>query len=107
MAQSLPNARHIVLKPFAGNFATEQIHLIVIAFVYLEHKQILSSKFESNMHVSYLCLDFPSRIAKVQNEMRAVSSVRACLHGGGGPQVGEVTRLGGVTRLSTQALTLM
>ena len=25
---------------------------------------------------------------------------RACLHGGGEPQVGEVTRLGGVTRLS-------
>ena len=24
----------------------------------------------------------------------------ACLHGDGGPQVGEVTRLGGVTRLS-------
>ena len=24
--------------------------------------------------------------------------LRACLHGGGGPQVGEVTRLGGVTR---------
>ena len=27
-------------------------------------------------------------------------NLRACLHGGGGPQVGEVTRLGGVTRLS-------
>ena len=26
--------------------------------------------------------------------------LRACLHGVGGPQVGEVTRLGGVTRLS-------
>ena len=26
--------------------------------------------------------------------------IRACLHEGGGPQVGEVTRLGGVTRLS-------
>ena len=26
--------------------------------------------------------------------------VRACLHGGGGTQVGEVTRLGGVTRVS-------
>ena len=26
--------------------------------------------------------------------------LRACLHGGGGPQVGEVNRLGGVTRLS-------
>ena len=25
--------------------------------------------------------------------------IRACLHGGGGPQVGEVTRLDGVTRL--------
>ena len=25
---------------------------------------------------------------------------RACLHGGGGPQVGEVTRLGEVTHLS-------
>ena len=32
---------------------------------------------------------------------------RACLHGGGGPQVGEVTRLGGVTRLSIQSLILM
>ena len=27
-------------------------------------------------------------------------SFRTCLHGVGGPQVGEVTRLGGVTRLS-------
>ena len=26
--------------------------------------------------------------------------LRACLHGGGGPQVGEVTRLDRVTRLS-------
>ena len=26
--------------------------------------------------------------------------LRACLHGGGVPQVGEVARLGGVTRLS-------
>ena len=28
------------------------------------------------------------------------SFVRVCLHGDGGPQVGEVTLLGGVTRLS-------
>ena len=26
--------------------------------------------------------------------------LKACLHGGGGPQVGEVTHLGGVTCLS-------
>jgi len=30
----------------------------------------------------------------------AVSCIRACLHRGGGPQVGEETRLGGVTCLS-------
>ena len=29
-----------------------------------------------------------------------ITTFRACLHGGGGPQVGEVTRLGGVTTLS-------
>ena len=28
-----------------------------------------------------------------------LTSLGACLHGGGGPQVGEVTRQGGVTRL--------
>ena len=33
--------------------------------------------------------------------------LRAYLHGGGGPQVGEVTRLGGVARLSIQSLILM
>ena len=33
--------------------------------------------------------------------------LNACLHGGGGPQVGEVTRLDGVTRLSIQSLILM
>ena len=31
---------------------------------------------------------------------RRLRRLRACLHGGGGPQVGEVTRLSGVTRLS-------
>ena len=32
---------------------------------------------------------------------------RACLHGGGGPQVGEITRLGGVTRQSIYSLILI
>ena len=34
-------------------------------------------------------------------------ALSACLHGGGGPQEGEVTLLGGVTRLSIQSLILM
>ena len=33
-------------------------------------------------------------------EWKVTVTIRACLHGGGGPRVGEVTRLGGVTRLS-------
>ena len=35
---------------------------------------------------------------------RHVDAYRASLHGGGGLQVGKVTRLGRVTRLSTQSL---
>ena len=31
---------------------------------------------------------------------RLRAPLRACLHGGGGPQLGEVTHLGGVTDLS-------
>ena len=40
-------------------------------------------------------------------EIWCLTSLRACLHGGGGPQVGEVTRSGGFTRLSIQSLILM
>ena len=36
-----------------------------------------------------------------------VCDLRACLHGGGGPHVGNVIRLGGVTRLSIKSLILI
>ena len=35
-----------------------------------------------------------------KTKSQARTLIRACLHGVVGPQVGEVTRLGGVTRLS-------
>ena len=38
-------------------------------------------------------------IASIYNIMK-LPDVGACLHGGGGPLVAEVTSLGGVTRLS-------
>ena len=38
---------------------------------------------------------------------RPLCLIRACLHRGGGPQVGEVTRLGGEIRQSIQSLVLM
>ena len=36
-----------------------------------------------------------------------IDGLRACLHGGGGPQVGDETRLGGVTHLTIQSLLLI
>ena len=41
------------------------------------------------------------------NKPTFLCALRACLHGGGGPQVGEVTCLDGVTRLSIKSLILM
>ena len=35
-----------------------------------------------------------------KNHLQPELQYRACLHEGGGPQVGEVTRLGGVTHMS-------
>ena len=39
-------------------------------------------------------------ISALSYKLTLRQSAKACLHGGGGPLVGEVTRLGGVTRLS-------
>ena len=39
--------------------------------------------------------------------LRACHKLRACLHRGGGPHVGEVTCLGGVTRLPIKSLNLI
>ena len=48
-----------------------------------------------------------ARTTKRVLERQEIRLVRGCLHGGGGPQVGEVTRFGGVTRLSIKSLILM
>ena len=43
----------------------------------------------------------PALMCLFYGEVQLIESqLRACLHGGGGPQAGEVTSLGGVTRLS-------
>ena len=53
---------------------------------------------------SFLVLEttrFMTDIKEVRNFVLSIDRfLRACLHGGRGPQVGEVARLGGVTRLS-------
>ena len=43
-------------------------------------------------------------LAKYTEIMLLLFTLRACFHGGGGPQVGEVTCLGGLTLLSIQSL---
>ena len=67
------------------------------------------SLFMLQLYTSERCLVFPKVQPSACYEKLPYSYFRptplawllsACLHGGGGPQVGEVTRLGGVTRLS-------
>ena len=43
-------------------------------------------------------------LAKYTEIMLLLFTLRACFHGGGGPQVGEVICLGGLTLLSIQSL---
>ena len=64
-----------------------------------------SSKFRVNRakniepsHVNEMSGQIVQPVENSSGVMR--NRFRACLHGGGGPQVGEVTRLRGVTRLS-------
>ena len=55
------------------------------------------------IHVLYIhtCESYEwTAIALTEICSNYLSLVRACLHGGGGPQVGEVTCFGGVTCLS-------
>ena len=46
--------------------------------------------------IAYMFISVPKKTSK----SRDLKTLRACLHVGWGPQVGEVTRLGGVTCLS-------
>ena len=62
---------------------------------------------QKNNKVSFVFHPFAEKEINLSKEeslvmccVRKGERLRACLHGGGGPQVGEVTRLGGVTRLS-------
>ena len=63
------------------------------------------------MTISFVCL-VPVRLllsskAVLYHNLLHKGLFRPCLHGGGGPQVGEVTSLGGVTRLSIWSLILI
>ena len=61
----------------------------------------LQDGFQNRDKVLHLVYPPKFRITVVWNFILGMSVVlKACLHGGGGPQVGEVTRLGGVTRPS-------
>ena len=50
---------------------------------------------------------FVCKLKTTHEPCLGITIVRVCLHGGRGPQVGEVTRLGGVTRLSRYSLILI
>ena len=69
--------------------------IIIIIIKIISHNHNVNN-YNKWYHVKVLWLHH--RISAAININAAF--LRACLHGGGGPQVGEVTRLGGVTRLS-------
>jgi len=47
-----------------------------------------------------ICITVPLALYIIQDKLKESKTLRACLCGGEGPQVDEVTCLGGVTRLS-------
>ena len=83
-------------------------------------RKTVTSQPANNIYISYsfiyyFCYIFTLRILhnphflqsalciprfQTKSQIWLLCFLRVCLHGGGGPQVGEVTRLGGVTRLS-------
>ena len=74
-------------------------------------KQFHSDKtLKSNATVfaasNFLAILFYMKLHKafVGKRSKISGKLRACSHGGGGPQVGEVLRVGGVTNLSIQSL---
>ena len=62
--------------------------------LFLSYKPVLQKTAELHKFVDVL--ENSSNVSKFGLRQR----LRACLHGGGGLQVGQVTQVGGVTRLS-------
>ena len=59
---------------------------------------ISSTPHRGGFNTILLIVRFVNKLVQILTPPQ--SSLRACLHRGGGPRVGEVTRLDGVTRLS-------
>ena len=83
--------------------------------LYLTHKRkrkSLSCRYRPPYEVklgsfmSWTCNDGKEIVQKSVMHVKSCcfADLRACLHGGGGPQVGEVTRLGWATRLAINYL---
>ena len=85
--------RHLVLGTL--EYATFDIP------IFYHGSEALRTDF-CNWHC-FLCIQVSWELRNKRNST-SQSHVRACSHGGGGPQVGEVPRLGGVTNLSIQSL---
>ena len=60
-----------------------------------------------NFYGGHLKYPLDTPICLLKEPDTPVRSLRACLHGGGGPHVGEVTRLDGVTNPSIYSLILI
>ena len=87
-------------------------NILCFAFLYCINYSDLTGQYFKGETVSGqmkgIAMHFPAvpvlLTSAIYRIILSFGSLRACLHGGGGPQVGEVAPLGGVTRLSIQSL---
>ena len=82
-----------IFKPDSGRIVSQMCSAMFRGKEYGWRSSVLSLEKKNHNHCWNIFMSRHWNISKFW-------SLRACLHGGRGPQVGEVPRLGGVTRLS-------
>ena len=92
----------ILAKPNSG--ASVSFTKILPETINFKPQESVAHKHNHTLEISYGELVAGEILNCTEELLKNISDryigLRACLHGGGGSQVGEVTRLGGVTRLS-------
>ena len=92
------------LRRYESGIMWKLIRIILLSDDVTRWSPVLNREYSSTKlsFLYFLDLKIFTHIPYTKHKVPCAVSVRlrACVHRGGGPQVGEVTRLGGVTRLS-------
>ena len=103
MQKSFLKSLNLLYAQFECSFfrANEYIFALVYWSPFHANECVFSLNEQQKVHlmINSSLLDLPSH-SHEQFPFADNEKPRACLHGGGGPHVGEETRFGGVTRLA-------